>query len=148
MKGKLIFISFIVVAGILIFTISQFYFINKKSPAAYSENQSLWNNYQIVTKAINGRNLKLVVADTPERREKGLMFVRKPLQNFDGMIFIFEDKEIRTFWNMNTFENLTLYWMDDDTIVGTSELPSIEKSIEIVRVSSPEPANIVVELIR
>jgi uncharacterized membrane protein (UPF0127 family) len=121
--------------------------MNKK-PIEYPKSKSLWDNYQIITKTIQGKKLRLVVADTAERREKGLMYVRKPVQNFDGMIFLFEDKQIRTFWNMNTFENLTLYWMDDETIVGTSELPSLEKSIEIVRVSSPESANIVVEVIQ
>ncbi len=134
----LIIIVFSVILAIV------FFFINKninKQPA----DGSLWENYKIVIKTIEGKKLRLVVADTPERRQKGLMFVRKPVNDFDGMIFIFQNKEPLTFWNMNTYEDLKLYWMDDDTIVGTSDLPSIEKSKEVVTVSSPRPANIVIE---
>lgn len=110
-------------------------------------DDSLWENYEVQHKIINGEELRLVVADNPERWSKGLMFVRKPVTEFDGMIFIFPHEEYRTFWNMNTFENLTLYWMQNDQITSTSKLPSIEKSKEIVRVSSEKPVNIVVEVI-
>ena len=143
MNSKLIYF----IVFIIIISTGALFFINRnisKPPVS----PSLWANYEIITKTIEGKKLRLVVADNYERRQRGLMNVRKPVKNFDGMIFIFAKKEIQTFWNMNTFEDLTLYWMEDDIITGTSDLPSIEKSKEIIRVSSPKPVNIVVEVIQ
>ncbi len=96
---------------------------------------------------INGRNYRLLTATNQQQWEKGLMFVRK-LDNTDGMIFLFPDRQYRTFWNKNTLMDLDLYWLNDDTVVGQSFLPSIEKSQQTVTVTSPEPINKVVELIR
>ena len=42
--------------------------------------------------------------------------------------------------------NLDLYWLDDDRIVGKSFLSLIEKSKEIITVSSPKEVNKVIEL--
>lgn len=142
MNKKIIIIIFLVLVVIIAAV-----FIQKQAPKPQAD-EALWENYEVIEKEIDGKELKLVVADNYERRQQGLMYVRKPVEEFDGMIFLFEDKELHTFWNMNTFEDLTLYWMDDETIVGTSELPSIEKSKEIVRVSSPKPVNIVIEVIK
>lgn len=75
------------------------------------------------------------------------MNYRKPV-DFDGMLFILPNKNIQTFWNENTYMDLNLYWLDDDRVVGVSFLPSIEVSKGIVYVSSPKPANKVIELIK
>lgn len=141
MKAKLfVFLLFIIVAGL-----SVFIFMNVKHTQS---SQALWEQYQVIKKTINGEELRLVVANSPEQYEKGLMFVTKPVSDFDGMIFIFPDSQMRTFWNKNTLVDLTLYWMNSDTIIGKSELPSITKSKNIVTVSSPKPANTVVEVIK
>src|SRR3989338_4541345 len=96
---------------------------------------------------VEGKELKFVVADNPARFEKGLMFVRKPV-DFDGMYFKFPDKQEQHFWNMNTFEDLDLYWYNDDKLLGKSFLPSIEKSKNTLTASSPGEVNIVIEVIR
>jgi uncharacterized membrane protein (UPF0127 family) len=87
------------------------------------------------------------VADNSQEWSKGLMNYRKPV-NFDGMIFIFPKKEIQSFWNMNTYLNLDLYWLDDDKVIGKSFLPSIENTKNIIYVNSPKPANKVIEIIK
>ncbi len=143
MNSKLI----ILIIFILLTIPGVLFFMNRNTKNAPSD-MSLWEDYKIVTRTIEGKKLRLVVADTNERRQKGLMYVRKPVHNFDGMIFIFKNKEPHTFWNMNTFEDLTIYWMADDTVTGKSDLPSVEKSKEIVTVSSPKRVNIVVEVIK
>ena len=74
------------------------------------------------------------------------MFYKKPV-NFDGMIFIFPEKQVRTFWNKNTYMDLDIYWMDDGKIIGKSLLPSILKTKKIITVSSGK-VNQVVEIIR
>jgi len=75
------------------------------------------------------------------------MFYKKPV-NFDGMIFVFPDKEIRSFWNKNTYLDLDIYWLNDNKVVGKSYLPSIEKSKEVIIVESKVKINKVIELIR
>lgn len=114
---------------------------------ANKRGRSLWENYEIIEREVNGKKLKLVVADTPEKLQKGLMFVRKKTDEFDGMIFLFETAKTQSFWNMNTFVELDIYWMRDDKVVGKSELPSVERS-GIVTVTSPEKVNIVIEVIK
>jgi uncharacterized membrane protein (UPF0127 family) len=102
---------------------------------------------EIITYNLEGKNLKLLIADTDEEREKGLMFLRE-IKGADGMIFLFEDKTTRAFWNKNTLMDLDVYWIDENKIVGKSILPSIEKSKEIVVIQSPKPANKVIEIPR
>lgn len=110
--------------------------------------KGLWPLYRTKEMTIEGKTYRLVIADTPERWEQGLMYVRKPTRTFDGMVFIFPEPEPLTFWNQNTYEDLMLYWMNNGEVVGKSELPSIEKSKEIVTVKSPRPADTVVEIIK
>jgi uncharacterized membrane protein (UPF0127 family) len=64
---------------------------------------------------LEGTKYRLFIADTPEKQRMGLMYVRskKDLGGADGMVFVFKDKSIRTFWNMNTVADLDLYWLSD-----------------------------------
>lgn len=96
---------------------------------------------------IENRTYKLLIADSAEEHSRGLMNVKK-LNNADGMVFIFEDSEVRTFWNQNTMVDLDVYWMQDDKVVGKSYLPSIEKTKVPVTINSKVPVNKVVEIIR
>lgn len=95
------------------------------------------------------QTFKLLVADTPERWERGLMYVRSKsdIGGLDGMMFQFPNSEIRMFWNKNTVSNLTLYWLHEGQIIGTSSLPSINSTTTITTVSSPSPADSVIEII-
>ena len=91
----------------------------------------------------------LLVADSPEKWEQGLMYVRnkEDIGGLDGMLFQFPNKKLRTFWNKNTVSNLELYWIDGDKIVGTSKLPAIGESDEVIIISSPREVDKVVEII-
>jgi Uncharacterized conserved protein len=101
----------------------------------------------LISFELEGKTYLLSEAKTEKEWQKGLMFVKKPV-NFDGMIFLFPEKKIRTFWNKNTFLDLEIIWLDDDKIVGKDFLPSIESSKEIVTKTSPAPVNKVIELIK
>ena len=119
----------------MIFTFNYFYFKNKT------------NKEELISFNLEGKNYFLLQAKTEKEWQRGLMFVKKPV-NYDGMIFIFPDKKIRTFWNKNTFLDLEIFWLEDEKIVGKDFLPSIQKSKEIVKKTSPVPVNIVVEIIK
>ena len=99
---------------------------------------------------INSKNYCLLTASNQEQWGKGLMFYKskKELKGANGMIFIFPDKERRTFWNKNTYLDLDIYWMNDEKIVGKSYLPSILKSKEIFVVKSVGEVNKVVEIVK
>jgi uncharacterized membrane protein (UPF0127 family) len=60
---------------------------------------------------IAGKTVAIEIADTSELRERGLMF-RKSLPKDGGMLFIFDDAEIRQFWMMNTLIPLSIGFFD------------------------------------
>ena len=124
-----------------IFILSGVILLNKNR-----QDQDRYEEFTRINYKLENKNLKLLVADIPEEWQRGLMYFRK-LEGVDGMIFIFPDKQQRTFWNKNTFMNLDILWIDGEKVVGKSYLPSIEKSKNIVTVSSPEPADKVIELL-
>ena len=99
---------------------------------------------------LNNKNYSLLVADSNSEWTRGLMNYKdiSELKGVEGMIFIFPDRDFRSFWNENTYFDLDVYWLDGDKIVGKSYLPSIEKSKEVVIVDSKAKVNKVVELIR
>ncbi len=140
-----IMVKIILVAAVLILAVSiyRFYIQNFKSQ---KDGRALWDDYKVITKEVEGKELKLVVADTPARFQQGLMFVRKPV-DFDGMIFYFKTPQPQVFWNRNTFEDLDVYWFKNDKIIGKSVLPSVEKS-GLKTIASPGFVDVVIEVIR
>ncbi|MCX7881422.1 MAG: DUF192 domain-containing protein [Patescibacteria group bacterium] len=132
MRKKLILIF---IFGVLIFFSSSF--LKNK------------NNDSFLKYNLNGKTYKLLIAKNPSQWQKGLMFYKskKELKGAEGMIFIFPDKDIRSFWNKNTFLDLDVYWLDDDRIVGKDFLPSINKSQSIIIVTSPNKVNKAIEIV-
>ncbi len=53
------------------------------------------------------------VVDTPETRAQGLMF-REYLPADEGMLFIFEEELIYSFWMKNTLIPLDMIWINSD----------------------------------
>ncbi len=105
-----------------------------------------YSGYTISDYSVDGKKYHLLLADSDAKWSQGLMFYRT-LDGVDGMIFIFPDKRMRTFYNKNTYMDLTLLWLDGKRVVGSSQLPSIEKSKNLVYVSSPEEVTAVIELV-
>ena len=139
----LVKIILIAVFLFLAFALYRFYNQNIKSQ---KDGRALWDDYEVITKEVNGKELKLVVADTPSRWQQGLMYVRKPV-DFDGMIFYFKTPQPQVFWNRNTYEDLDVYWIQSENIIGTGKLPSVEKN-GLRTVTSPGFIDTVIEVIR
>ena len=110
---------------------------------------TLWNpnQQQVMEYPLNGIKKKFLVAKTAEEWKKGLMDYRQ-LDGVDGMIFIFPQAELRTFWNKNTYLDLQIYWLRNHQIIGQSFLPSIERSKEYIYVRSPGPVDTVIEEVK
>ena len=87
------------------------------------------------------------MADSAEEWRRGLMNIRKPV-DYDGMLFVFPEKQPRTFWNKNTYLDLEIYWIDGEQIVGKDELPSVLQTRKVVMVSSGREVDRVVEVIK
>ncbi len=60
----------------------------------------------------NGTRVSVEIADTDEKRQRGLMF-RKELAPTDGMVFIFDEKGFYPFWMKNCFISLDMIWVDE-----------------------------------
>lgn len=114
----------------------------------YKEKTAMpvYSGFTISDYTVDGKKYQLLIADSDTKWSQGLMFYRS-LEGVDGMIFVFPDKRMRTFYNKNTFMDLTLLWLDGKRVVGTAQLPSIEKSKDIVYVNSPEQVTTVIELV-
>ena len=76
---------------------------------------------QIVTP--NGTTIYAEVADTTEKRAKGLMF-RENLAKDRGMLFTFAEPQQWTFWMKNTRISLDIVWMD-----GKKRIVHIERQV-------------------
>lgn len=60
---------------------------------------------------LGAAKLHVEVADTPEKLGRGLMY-RKALGENEGMLFIFPNDEIQSFWMKNTFVPLSIGFFD------------------------------------
>ena len=107
--------------------------------------EELFPSYEQRIIAIDGSKLSVWIADTGSKRERGLMHVRE-IPKDTGMLFLFQNKEMQSFWNKNTLLDLDILWIADGVIAGISALPSVEKSKEIVIVFSPVAADTVLEV--
>ena len=132
MKKRLLFI-FIGISFVIVI----FYFLRP--------SQKSYKGFDATTYTIENKTYTLLVADNEAKWTRGLMNVEKKPEGIDGMIFLFPKKQHLSFWNMNTDLDLNLVWLDGEKKIGTSFLPSIKRSKDIVTVSSPRPADKVIE---
>ena len=63
---------------------------------------SACNSYQTITLTLpDGFAVEALVADTPQKHQKGLMFVTELPEN-KGMLFVFDQEQDQFFWMKNT----------------------------------------------
>jgi len=94
---------------------------------------------------INGTAIDVLVADTPQSRQQGLSG-RPRLEKGDGMLFIFNDYQPRSFWMKNMNFPIDIIWIDSDKIVKISENLQPEGETPANHYSSDAPVNYVLEV--
>ena len=60
---------------------------------------------------IGEEKFKVEIADTAEKQARGLMF-RKSIPDDFGMLFVYDDEDIRGFWMKNTLAHLDLIYLN------------------------------------
>ena len=97
----------------------------------------------ICTNKNNPQKLSLYVADNEHKRSYGLMN-RKDIKSNSGMLFIWEDRQIRHFWMKNTHFNLDLYFLDNQGKI--IEIYKNANAFDETIIKSRNKVNLVVEL--
>lgn len=101
------------------------------------------DNFKIVS--INDKIIKVEVADTAESRYQGLSG-RESLCEGCGMLFIFPDKDVRTFVMRNMNFPLDIIWIDGDEIKKISKNLPPEGENPAIIYSSEFPVEYVLEV--
>ena len=78
-------------------------------------------------------NFKVWLADTPQRDQQGLMFVRS-MDEHEGMLFLFEDsKDPVSMWMKNTYIPLDMLFMNAKGQVDYIKVNATPQSLAIIR---------------
>ena len=94
---------------------------------------------------LNTSQYNLEIAATPQERAVGLM--NRPYLPFnEGMIFIFPEEGVYSFWMLNTFVALDILWLDKDFYLV--DYLSNARPLSIHSLKPSTPANYVIELNR
>ena len=97
------------------------------------------------TVTINQTTFKVDIADETREQRIGLSG-RDNLASDQGMLFLFSDKQTRSFWMPNMNFAIDLLWIDDNTIIGYEQnmLPATPDNI--ITYQSPQPVDKVLEI--
>ncbi|OGY12292.1 MAG: hypothetical protein A3F61_01020 [Candidatus Blackburnbacteria bacterium RIFCSPHIGHO2_12_FULL_41_13b] len=69
------------------------------------------------TITVGGKTFFIEIADTPEKRQKGLSG-RKELEKNSGLLFIFEKQNTRPpFWMKGMEMSIDIVWIDNDRVI-------------------------------
>jgi len=73
--------------------------------------QFTWGYTQTVSLFIGEEEFLVEIADTPEKQLRGLMYRESIPKNY-GMLFVFRDEQIRSFWMKNCRVHLDIIYLN------------------------------------
>lgn len=89
------------------------------------------------TLKINKKELKIEIAETPSQHAYGLMN-RSSLPDNQGMLFVFEEEDFRSFWMKNTFIDLSIAYIDKNRkIIEILDMKAVSSSLDVNLPSYP-----------
>jgi len=105
---------------------------------------SVWNlRTPSVDVLLKDKNLKVMIANTPEKRFKGLSDM-KNLGKFDGMMFLFDDFSRHGFVMRDMLFNIDIIWFNSGKVVDIA--PNLQPENELKVYYPRKDANMVLEL--
>ena len=115
------------------------------TPSTSSEPQFIKQGELTFLKADSSEVVKIdiEIADDDLKREQGLMY-RRQMELNHGMLFIFEDEDLRSFWMKNTYLPLDILYLD-----ASRKIVKIHENVATLNeqsVPSDFPAKYVVEV--
>jgi hypothetical protein len=120
-------------------------------PAAtvsFNNNQTWSDSFLYPTKTITvvGTELKVAIAQTPDEVAQGLSD-RKKFSDDQGMLFLFDNSEIRTFWMKDMLFDIDMIFINDNKIVDIAiNMPQPKPFDWPATYISKKPADIVLEV--
>ncbi len=96
---------------------------------------SAWSfNTSEGTVVINGTELNVLIAEHALAQKKGLGgYTQESLEPHDGMLFLFSDSDVRTFWMKGMKMNLDVLW------IGNGRILAIDRDVRAPLSRSDEP---------
>jgi len=125
---KRFFAAPMLIAAVLLFTASA-----AQSESAAPEPLSAFPQSLLAVRTAAGKvvNFKIWEADTPQREQQGLMFIRE-LDEHDGMLFMFPENQPVIMWMKNTYVSLDLLFLNAQgkiDYIAANATPLSEKRI-------------------
>ena len=102
----------------------------------------------VITQGKVQTKIQAEMAESEAQHEYGLMF-RKELGPKEGMLFVFKDEMIRSFWMKNTIINLSIgYFNKDRKLVDIQEMKAVTSVLQtdIPTYLSQSPAQYALEM--
>ena len=97
---------------------------------------------QVVPIDLGGQTIKAEIARSPSEQARGLMYRREMDWN-KGMLFVYPEKRILSFWMKNTFIPLSIAFIDDE---GTITHIAKMKPQDLTSHQSPVPVRYALEM--
>lgn len=95
---------------------------------------------------IDGREYVVAIADTDEKRSKGLMN-QENLRQDEGMLFLYDTPSKRSFWMKDTPLPLTAVWIKGDRVIGSTAMePCLDRGDDCESYPSPGEVDSVLEV--
>lgn len=103
------------------------------------------NKNEIKKIKINNKVIKVELAKTANEKQQGLSNIEK-LCDDCGMLFIFDEKDLRFFWMKDMKFSIDMIWIDDDKIVNITKNADLPQGENIPTYSSDKKVNYVLEV--
>ncbi|MBI4895567.1 MAG: DUF192 domain-containing protein [Candidatus Aenigmarchaeota archaeon] len=133
-RSNIVYISIAILVGVFLFFSISPYFM----PSGKVLSKSIVS--------INGRQISVEIADTPETWTRGLMF-HSPLKDNEGMLFVYDRESYYGIWMPNMSFSIDIIWMNNDgKIVNIVRNAEPCKSMPCQSWRTSVPASYVLEL--
>ena len=95
---------------------------------------------------INNQTFQVEIAKTQNEKIKGLSN-QKNLKENSGILFVYDDYQVRNFWMNNMNFPLDILWIRDNKLISCEKnVPIKDNQGKISQISSSEPINYVLEI--